>query len=158
MEKFKKTLVPILCFIMMGCSCQNTSNSKAVLDKRSKFFVSYMRETFPEVEIKDGDYLFILPTGCWNCVRSMTEFLLSNESLIKGKYNAILVSQYTLGRLSEDILHIDDNVLCDQSNKLDRMAFGISGISILKIKNKKIVAYKSMTVETFQNPEKFFEN
>ena len=77
---------------------------------------------------------------------------------MKRKYKAILISQSTLDRLSDKILSIDKNILCDKTNKLDRMSFGISGISVLKIQNLTIVASKSLTAnDVLQGTGAFFQ-
>lgn len=134
------------------------SKTDPELQKRSSFFMTYMQETFPDFAVTDGEYLFILPNGCFSCNKSTCHFLTLNPTVIKNKYNAILISQSTLDALPENILSIDNNFLIDKTNKLDHMALGIAGISILKIKDKQIVAYKSMNVKDFQNgPEKFFQ-
>ncbi len=93
----------------------------------------------------------------FNCNKSTCHFLTANPEAIKNKYNAILISQSTLDALPKTLLSIDDNFLIDKTNKLDRMAFGISGISVLKIKDKQIVSAKSMTMEDMQSGiETFF--
>ena len=115
-----------------------------------------MRETFPDFEIRDGEYLFILPTGCRNCVEQATDYLSAHLDLITGKYQAMLVSASTLKKLPSNLREKATNLLCDATNKLDRMSFGIDGVSVLKIKNGRIVACKSMTVEDLKNPADFF--
>jgi hypothetical protein len=117
-----------------------------------------MKETFPDFKLTDGEYLFILPSGCFKCTCTVHDFLLSHPETIRGKYKAVLISQATVKKLSDKILTIDKHVLCDTTNKLDRMSFGISGVSVLKIKKQKIVASKSITIEEVKNgPEKFFK-
>ena len=126
------------------------------LKKHSRFFKAYMRETFPDFEIRDGEYLFILPTGCRNCVEQATDYLSAHLDLITGKYQAMLVSASTLKKLPSNLREKVPNLLCDATNKLDRMSFGIDGVSVLKIKNGRIVACKSMTVEDLKDPAGFF--
>jgi hypothetical protein len=126
------------------------------LKKHTRFFKAYMRETFPDFVIRDGEYLFILPTGCRNCVEQATDYLSAHLDLITDKYQAMLVSASTLKRLPSNIREKVPNLLCDATNKLDRMSFGIDGVSVLKIKNGRIVACKSMTVEDLKNPADFF--
>ena len=149
------------------------------LKRHTRFFKSYMHETFPDFKIRDGEYLFILPTGCRNCVEQATDYLSAHLDLITGKYQAMLVSAATLKKLPSNIIGIFDtilsgsavtlkklpsnirekvpNLLCDPTNKLDRMSFGIDGVSVLKIKNGKIVACKSMTPEDLKkDPTAFF--
>ena len=125
--------------------------------KRSRYFKAYMREMFPDFKICDGEYLFILPTGCRNCVEQATDYLSAHLDLITGKYQAMLVSATTLKKLPSNIREKVPNLLCDPTNKLDRMSFGIDGVSVLKIKNGKIVACKSMTPEDLKkDPAAFF--
>ena len=126
------------------------------LKKHSRFFKAYMRETFPDFEIRDGEYLFILPTGCRNCVEQAADYLGAHPDLITGNYQAMFVSAATLKRLPSDIREKVPNLLCDTTNKLDRMSFGIDGISVLIIKNRRIVVCKSMTVEDLKDPAGFF--
>ena len=52
--------------------------------------------------------------------------------------------------MSDKIFTLNKNILCDKSNKLDRMSFGIYGIAVLKVKDKKIVASKSITPQDFE--------
>ena len=126
------------------------------LKKHSRFFKAYMRETFPDFEIRDGEYLLILPTGCRNCVEQAIDYLSSHLDLITGKYQAMLVSASTLKRMPSNLREKVPNLLCDTTNKLDRMSLGIDGVSVLKIQNGRIVACKSMTVEDLKNPAGFF--
>lgn len=127
------------------------------LKRHTRFFKSYMHETFPDFKIPDGEYLFILPTGCRNCVEQATDYLSAHLDLITGKYQAMFVSAATLKKLPSNIREKVPNLLCDPTNKLDRMSFGIDGVSVLKIKNGKIVACKSMTPEDLKkDPAAFF--
>jgi hypothetical protein len=153
MKKIVFLLIPIL--FSVSCSCQN-QDQKAEYEKISRFFNNYMKETFPDFTIVDGEYLFILHSGCLNCVKSATTVLLSHPEYIKGHYQAILISESTLNSFSDKILTLNKNVLCDKSNKLDRMSFGIYGIAVLKVKNKKIVASKSMTPQDFEKGVNLF--
>jgi len=148
----------IVLWIIPVLSPDNHNKQDSVAQKRSAFFVSYMKETFPDFKLTDGEYLFILPSGCFKCTCTVHDFLLSHPETIRGKYKAVLISQATVKKLSDKILTIDKHVLCDTTNKLDRMSFGISGVSVLKIKKQKIVASKSITIEEVKNgPEKFFK-
>lgn len=144
--------------LLMSCMAKNAATEQETdLQKRSRFFRSYMAETFPSFEITDGEYLFILPDGCTNCTKSTCAMLSLSPALIKGKYNAILISKATSDRLSCEGFSETDNVLIDSTNKLDKMAFDIAGIAVMKIENGQIVDKKSMTAEDFQNnPEAFF--
>ena len=126
------------------------------LKKHTRFFKAYMHETFPDFEIRDGEYLFILPTGCRNCVEQATDYLSVHPDLITEKYQALFVSASTLKKLPSNLREKVPNLLCDVTNKLDRMSFGIDGVSVLKIKNGRIVACKSMTVEDLKDPASFF--
>lgn len=147
----------IVLWIIPVLSPDNHNEQDSVAQKRSAFFVSYMKETFPDFKLTDGEYLFILPSGCFKCTCTVHDFLLSHPETIRGKYKAVLISQATVKKLSDKILTIDKHVLCDTTNKLDRMSFGISGVSVLKIKKQMIVASKSITVEEAQkDPASFF--
>lgn len=140
-----------------SCMHKQTAIHETDLQKRSRFFNAYLEEIFPSYELKDGEYLFILPNGCSYCNKSTCSILTLNPSLIKGKYKAILISKSTLDKLPEKFLSIEHNILIDTTNKLDKMAFGIAGISVMKVENKQIVAKKSMTAEDYKNnPEEFF--
>lgn len=144
MKKLILLIIPIL--FIGSCSCQNPSQEQnAQYEKTSRFFNRYMQETFPDFNIVDGEYLFVLNSGCLNCLKNTTTILFSHPEYVKGHYQAILISQSTLNALSNKILTLNKTVLCDKNNKLDQMSFGIYGISVLKIKNKKIVASKSLT-------------
>lgn len=144
--------------LLMSCTAKNAATEQENdLQKRSRFFNSYMAEAFPSFTITDGEYLFILPNGCTNCTESTCSMLSVSPALVKGKYNAILISKATLDRLSYEFFSEADNVLIDSTNKLDKMAFDIAGIAVMKIENRQIVAKKSMTAKDFQNnPEAFF--
>ena len=155
MKKLILLIIPIL--FAVSCFCQNQAqDQKAEYEKRSRFFNNYMQETFPNFNIVDGEYLFILHSGCLNCVKNFTTILLSHPEYIKGHYRAVLISESTLNDLSDKILTLNKNVLCDKSNKLDRMSFGIYGIAVLKVKSKKIVASKSITPQDFEKGVELF--
>lgn len=124
--------------------------------KRSRYFKDYMREMFPDFKICDGEYLFILQTGCRNCIEQSTDYLSAHPNLITEKYQAMLVSASTLKRMPSNLWEKVPNLLCDTTNKLDRMSFGIDGVSVLKIKKGRIEARKSMTPEDLRNPKDFF--
>lgn len=159
MKKYILATLLILSGFLSATYCQCEPKVETELQKRSRFFITYMQQTFPNYEVKDGEYLFILPHGCLNCNKATCYFLSQNPSTIKDRYNAVLISQSTLEGLPIDISSIDANFLVDKTDKLDRMAFGITGISVLKIKDKQIVSSKSMTVENLQNGiETFFGN
>lgn len=157
MNKFILLILTVIGTIT-AFSQSNHNDPDSVTKKRSAFFVSYMKNTFPDFKLTDGEYLFILSTGCVNCNFAVYNHLLTHPESVRGKYKAILISQATLEKLPEEFLTIDNNILCDKTNKLDRMSFGISSVSVLKIKNKMIVASKSMTVDDVQNGiDTFFE-
>ena len=146
-----RKIIVLTIVILVAICCQPP------MDKRSKFFNTYMQEHFPDFEIKDGEYLFFLPGGCEPCKKSCISSILSLENisstsnLFNKNYVAILVSENTLtNRYSEDILRLHKTVLRDYTNKLDIMAFGIFGISVMKIKNKRIVALKSMKTDDYK--------
>lgn len=160
LKKYVFTSVTFIVMILLAsCTAKTTTIVQGSdLQKRSRFFNSYMEETFPLFEIADGEYLFVLPNGCTNCTKSTCSLLSLSPTLIKGKYNAVLISKSTLDKLSSGIFSEVDNVLIDSTNKLDKMAFDIAGIAVMKIENKQIVAKKSMTAEDFQKkPEDFFK-
>ncbi len=147
MKKLIFLLISVL--FSVSCSCQN-QDQKAEYEKVSRFFNNYMKETFPDFTIVDGEYLFILRSGCLNCVKNATTVLLSHPEYIKDHYQAILISEYSMNSFSDKIFTLNKNILCDKSNKLDRMSFGIYGIAVLKVKDKKIVASKSITPQDFE--------
>lgn len=153
------TVAFIVMVVLASCSTKTAATKQeSDLQKRSRFFNAYMKETFPLFEITNGEYLFILPNGCSSCTKSTCSLLSSSPMLIKGKYNAILISKSTLDKFSYGIFSEFENILIDSTNKLDKMAFDIAGIAVMKIENKQIVAKKSMTAEDFQNsPEEFFK-
>ncbi|MDR3047056.1 MAG: hypothetical protein LBU51_05495 [Bacteroidales bacterium] len=155
----KIVILSLLATATIWCSCQEALNSK-----RTKFFNQYLKEQFRDFEIKDGEYLFILPGGCINCNKALLNILYQmitispDSNYINSNYNAILVSQNALGIFSEEIMNPHKTVLVDKTNKLDRMSFGISGISVLKIKDKKVVTSKSFTINDYRTgSEKFFK-
>lgn len=147
MKKIIFLIISVL--FAISCSCQN-QDQKAEYEKVSRFFNNYMKETFPDFTIVDGEYLFILRSGCLNCVKNATTVLLSHPEYIKDHYQAILISEYSMNSFSDKIFTLNKNILCDKSNKLDRMSFGIYGIAVLKVKDKKIVASKSITPQDLE--------
>ncbi|MDR1346046.1 MAG: hypothetical protein LBK03_05030, partial [Bacteroidales bacterium] len=77
---------------------------------------------------------------------------------VDSRYQAILISKNSLNVFSDRVLQLHKTVLCDSTNKLDRMSFGIVGVSVLKIKRGKIVASKSFTIKDYESgSEKFFK-
>jgi hypothetical protein len=123
-----------------------------------------MQEHFPDFKITDGEYLFVLPGGCFNCNKTVLSTLFTlltispDSNYVNNRYQAILISENSLHLFSDKVLQLHETVLCDRTSKLDRMSFGISGISVLKIKRGKIVASKSFTVKDYENgSEKFFK-
>ena len=123
---------------------------ETVLEKKTRFFNNYMKEQFPEVQITDGEYFFILPGGCVPCNKAALKILLGNNQEMKNRFQAVLFSQNTLHYLSDTIKTLHHTILIDTTNKLDRMSFGMFGIEIKKIENKKIVGIKSLTVEDYK--------
>jgi hypothetical protein len=123
-----------------------------------------MKEYFPDFRIKDGEYLFVLPGGCFNCNKAVFQTLYTllavspDSNYIDQRYQAILISKNNLEIFSNQVLKLHKNVLCDITNKLDRMSFGIYGISVLKIENGQIVASKNFTVKDYETgSENFFK-
>jgi hypothetical protein len=139
-------------------SCQNSN------EKRTRFFNTYMQEHFPAFKITDGEYLFVLPGGCFNCNKAVFNTLFTlltlspDSNYVDSRYQAILISKNSLNVFSDKVLQLHKTVLCDSTNKLDRMSFGIVGVSVLKIKRGKIVASKSFTIKDYESgSEKFFK-
>jgi hypothetical protein len=123
-----------------------------------------MQEHFPDFKITDGEYLFVLPGGCFNCNKAVFNTLFTlltispDSNYVNRQYQAILISENSLHLFSDKVLQLHKTVLCDTTNKLDRMSFGIAGISVLKLKRGKIVASKSFTIKDYENgAEKFFK-
>ena len=154
-----KRVFLIICFVTtcVLTYCQSSNN-----EKRSRFFNTYMREHFPDFKITDGEYLFILPGGCYNCNKIVLNTLFTlltvppDSNYVNIRYQAIFISEKSLQLFSDKVLQLHETVLCDRTNKLDRMSFGISGISVLKIKRGKIVASKSFTVIDYENGTDMF--
>ncbi len=114
----------IVMILLASCTAKTTTIvQESDLQKRSRFFNSYMEKTFPLFEIENGEYMFVLPNGCTNCTKSTCSLLSLSPTLIKGKYNAVLISKSTLDKLPYEIFSEVDNVLIDSANKLDKMAF-----------------------------------
>jgi len=115
-----------------------------------------MKEQFPEFQITDGEYFFVLPGGCVPCTKGALKILLGNTQEMKKRFQAVLFSQNTLHYLSDTIKSLHKTILIDTTNKLDRMSFGMFGIGILKIENKKIIGIKNLTAEEYQKGILYF--
>lgn len=121
-----------------------------------------MKEHFSNFEIEDGEYLFILPRGCEPCKNGCINMLYlmqeinGKEDLLNKNYVAMLISKESIERYSPKILTLHKNVLVDTTNMLDKMYFDIYGISVLKIKDKKIVGSKSMSIKDYEKDPKLF--
>jgi hypothetical protein len=148
MKKYLIACILISCFLLVCCQTSN--------EKRSKFFNKYMKEHFPKYKITDGEYLLLLPGGCFNCNKTIMDMLFNmltispDSNFINSNYQAILISENTLNIFSDKVFILHQKVLCDSTNKLDRMSFGVAGIAVIKIKDKKIVASKSFTIKDYQ--------
>ena len=125
-------------------------------ERRSRFFKTYMHKTFPEFKLQDGEYLFVIPSGCRGCNEHVLNYLADHPDVIAGKYQAVLFSADTKRLIPASAFSKVQNVLCDNTNKLDRMDFGIDGVAILKIQNKRIVAYKCFAVNDVKGDVKDF--
>ena len=77
MIKTHAFLMVIVLWIIPVLSPDKHNEQDSVVEKRSAFFVSYMKETFPDFKLTDGEYLFILPSGCFKCTCTVHDFLLS---------------------------------------------------------------------------------
>lgn len=138
-------------FIFLSITISNyLVAQETVLEKRTRFFNNYMKEQFPEFQITDGEYFFILPGGCVPCTKAALKILLGNNQEMKNRFQAVLFSQNTLNYLSDTIKTLHPTILIDTTNKLDRMSFGMFGIGILKIENEKIIGIKSLTAEDYK--------
>ena len=135
-----------ICIILVLCSLNGCKET----DKRSRFLKQYMKEVFPDYKMKDGEYLFLLPGGCMRCNEMVVATLCQTPEILNEHYHAVILSQKTLTLYGDTIRHIHQNILIDETNKIDRMSLGIWGIAVIKIKNKKIVASKSMTVNDYE--------
>jgi len=142
--------IGFLIFLGMISFGTKISAQETVLEKRTRFFSNYMEEQFPEFQITDGEYFFILPGGCVPCTKAALKILLGNNQEMKNRFQAVLFSQNTLNYLSDTIKTLHQTILIDTTNKLDRMSFGMFGIGILKIENKKIIGIKSLTAEDYK--------
>lgn len=143
----KRIILIITLFIAIG---NQISAQETVLEKRTRFFNNYMKEHFPEFQIVDGEYFFILPGGCVPCNKAALKILLGNTDEMKKRFQAVLFSQNTLKYLSDTIKTLHPITLIDTTNKLDRMSFGMFGIGILKIKDQKIIGIKNLTAEEYK--------
>jgi hypothetical protein len=142
--------VVFLIFLALISFVNNISAQETVLEKRTRFFNNYMKEQFPEFQITDGEYFFILPGGCVPCNKAALKILLGNTEVMKKRFHAVLFSQNTLKYLSDTIKTLHPITLIDTTNKLDRMSFGMFGIGILKIKDQKIIGIKNLTAEEYK--------
>lgn len=149
----KRVLCIIILFQSFACFSQESD-----LEKRTRFFTNYIKEIFLDFNIADGEYLFVLSSGCLNCTQAAISQLKENQKFIQKNYKAVFISQNSVIKMKADILWNFTNLFIDKTNKLDKMAFGISGISVLQIKNKKIVGFKSMTVSDYEKGLLFFLN
>lgn len=136
--------------------CSQSYSQETVLEKRTRFFHTYMKEQFPTFQITDGEYFFILPGGCVPCNKAALKILLGNSDEMKRRFQAVLFSQNTLKYLSDTIKTLHPKTLIDTSNKLDRMSFGMFGIGILKIKDQKIIGIKNLTAKDYKQGIMYF--
>lgn len=127
-------------------SCQKETD----FEKRTQFLKTYFKEKFPEFKIQDGEYLFILPGGCIPCKQSMLLILNNQAPLVNGLVKGVILSHNTTLLYREINFNQFNNVLIDKTDKLDRMAFGIYGISMLRIENGVITGVKSLTSDDFK--------
>ncbi len=152
-----KKLILFLFIALNIFACKESEN-----ERKTRFFCSYMKEHFSNFEIEDGEYLFILPRGCEPCKNGCINMLYlmqeinGKEDLLNKNYVAMLISKESIERYSPKILTLHKNVLVDTTNMLDKMYFDIYGISVLKIKDKKIVGSKSMSIKDYEKDPKLF--
>lgn len=148
-------LTLILIIISIGViSCKD----KTIIEKKTLFLKSYLNETFPEFDLVDGDYLFILPGGCAKCKKNMLQIFNNQASYINSHVKGVFLS-YNTKLLYQDIDFTQfNNLFIDQNDKIDRMSFGIFGISMLKIEKGVIVGSKSLTPDDFKKGFEFFIN
>lgn len=151
----KRIILIIILIIAVG---SQISAQETVLEKRTRFFNNYMKEIFPDFQVTDGEYFFILPGGCVPCTKAALRFLLGNTHEMTNRFQAVLFSQKTLKHLSDTIKTLHPTTLIDTTNKLDRMAFGMYGIGILKIKNQKIIGIKNLTINDYEQGIIYFLN
>ncbi|MDR1345751.1 MAG: hypothetical protein LBK03_03510, partial [Bacteroidales bacterium] len=93
-----KRVILIICLMIAGVltCCQNSN------EKRTRFFNAYMQEHFPDFKITDGEYLFVLPGGCFNCNKAVFNTLFTlltlspDSNYVDSRYQAILISKNSL--------------------------------------------------------------
>lgn len=151
----KKSKLIIILILFLGIlSCHN----ETPYEKRTHFFKSYLSETFPEFSLKDGEYLFILPGGCAKCKKNMLQIFNNQATYINSHVKGVLLSNNTKLLYQDIDFNQFNNLLVDNSDKIDRMSFGIFGISMLKIEKGVIVGSKSLTPDDFKKGFEFFIN
>lgn len=148
-----KTILLISLFILLVInSCQNES----IQEKRTRYLNEYVAQTFPKLQLKDGDYLLILPGGCGSCNRSLLFILGSQKDIINTKINGVFLSLNTKKIYRDVNFDQFNNVYIDNTDKLDRLALGIYGVSLIKIKNGLIVGTKSLNSDDLEKGFKYF--
>ena len=148
----KYILLIQIVIISLSFSCQKESTQV----KRSRYLNEYINQTFPELQLKDGDYLFILPGGCGTCKRSLLLILSNQYNIINSYSNGVFLSLNTKSLYRDIDFSQFNNVYIDNSDKLDQLALGIYGISMLKIKNGLIIGSKSLNSEDLEKGFKYF--
>jgi len=149
----KSCLILIIIIISIGIhSCKK----ETPFEKRSRFLNSYINETFPEFDLVDGEYLFILPGGCAPCKKSMLFILNNQTTLVNERIKGVLLSKNTQLLYREINFLQFKNILIDKKDKIDNMSFGIFGISMLKIEKGSIIGSKSLTTDDYKKGFEYF--
>lgn len=149
----RSCLLLIIIIISIGIhSCKK----ETLFEKRTRFFKSYINETFPDFNLVDGEYLFILPGGCAPCKKSMLLILDNQTTLVNERVKGVLLSKNTQLLYREINFLQFKNVLIDNKDKIDNMSFGIFGISMLKIEKGSINGSKSLTTDDYKKGFEYF--
>ena len=88
----------------------------------------------------------------------MLQIFNNQATYINSHVKGVLLSNNTKLLYQDIDFNQFNNLLVDNSDKIDRMSFGIFGISMLKIEKGVIVGSKSLTPDDFKKGFEFFIN
>ncbi len=131
--------IPILAFIilMITIGCYHHPDKSTILTDQLK---SLLKSNYDP----NTDYLIINQKGCMGCVAHNIAYLSENPKKLS-QFKFIIITKSIDDQFAQ-IRNLKTKLIIDSLNMLDQLNSGISGLSVVKIRNNQVLNIKNSDV------------
>ena len=146
----KTGLIVIFWVLINSISCTNNT------DRTTKLFKSFLYNQLDTSIKEDANYLVITYMGCTGCVHKGIDYINKYPNYITSNFEKVIYSKTLLERIPA-IDEFKRNSICDTSDRIEILNLGISGFSIIRVRNGLVSEIRNLNTKDIRNDSTFIE-